>query len=221
VVETVRQVGALPRVDTPHVRALRRGLSRQLKGESPEFVLAVARRLLRDYGYRMIPYELIRAHHGAFRSLDGVTLEELGRGLDSWYTVDDFARTLAGPAWNEGLVDDRLIRRWAHSRDRWWRRAALVSTVALNVRSRGGRGDVRRTLDICEILADDRDEMVAKALSWALRELVVHDPVAVERFLKKHDQVLPALVRREVKNKLMTGLKNPARGRPSAEARQP
>jgi 3-methyladenine DNA glycosylase AlkD len=93
--------------------------------------------------------------------------------------------------------------------------------VALNVRSRGGRGDVRRTLDICEILADDRDEMVAKALSWALRELVVHDPVAVERFLKKHDQVLPALVRREVKNKLMTGLKNPARGRPSAEARQP
>jgi 3-methyladenine DNA glycosylase AlkD len=202
------------------VRALRRGFSRELKSESAEFVLAVARRLLRDHGYRMIPYELVREHKEAFHSLDADVLQELGRGIDSWYAVDDFARTLAGPAWNEGLVDDRLIRRWARSQDRWWRRAALVSTVALNVRSRGGRGDVRRTLAICEILAADRDDMVAKALSWALRDLIVHDPVAVERFLKRHETVLPALVRREVRNKLTTGLKNPARGEKRARGRR-
>ena len=99
--------------------------------------------------------------------------------------------------------------KWAGSSDRWWRRAALVSTVALNMRSQGGQGDIPRTLCICRILAGDQDEMVAKALSWALRELVVHDAGAVQEFLGEHDKILEARVKREVKNKLGTGLKNP------------
>jgi 3-methyladenine DNA glycosylase AlkD len=63
--------------------------------------------------------------------------------------------------------------------------------------------------------------MVAKALSWALRELVVHDPASVERFLKKHEKALPALVRREVRSKLTTGLKDPGRRRVPREANRP
>ena len=51
--------------------------------------------------------------------------------------------------------------------------------------------------------------MVAKAMSWALRELIVHDRDAVEAFLASHDDVLSARVKREVHNKLQTGLKNP------------
>jgi 3-methyladenine DNA glycosylase AlkD len=51
--------------------------------------------------------------------------------------------------------------------------------------------------------------MVVKALSWALRQLVVHDRDAVWSFLKEHDDVLAARVKREVRNKLTTGLKNP------------
>jgi 3-methyladenine DNA glycosylase AlkD len=53
--------------------------------------------------------------------------------------------------------------------------------------------------------------MVVKALSWALRELVVHDPDAVRAFLSEHEDVLAARVKREVRNKLTTGLKNPRR----------
>jgi 3-methyladenine DNA glycosylase AlkD len=86
-----------------------------------------------------------------------------------------------------------------------------VSTVALNVRSHGGTGDTGRTLAVCEMLVDDPDDMVYKALSWALRELVVHDPQAVRAFLEQHDAVLAAQVKREVINKLETGLKNPKR----------
>jgi 3-methyladenine DNA glycosylase AlkD len=132
-------------------------------------------------------------------------------GINSWWSVDSFARTLAGPAWLNGQVSDRLIHQWAHSQDRWWRRAALVSTVALNVRSQGGMGDVPRTLAVCRLLVDDHDDMVAKAMSWALRELVVHDPGAVREFLSEYEDVLAARVKREVRNKLATGLKNPRR----------
>ena len=52
-------------------------------------------------------------------------------------------------------------------------------------------------------------DMVAKALSWALRALVKRDALVVREFLATHDGVLAALVKREVQNKLTTGLKNP------------
>ena len=76
----------------------------------------------------------------------------------------------------------------------------------------GGRGDVRRTLEVAERLAGDRDDMVVKGMSWALRELISVDRPAVERFLRKHEDVLAARVMREVRNKLTTGLKNPRAG---------
>jgi 3-methyladenine DNA glycosylase AlkD len=129
--------------------------------------------------------------------------------MDGWGAVDSFGRSLSGPVWRQRQVPDELIHEWAHSEDRWWRRAALVSTVPLNVKARGGTGDVPRTLAVCRLLVDDGDDMVVKAMSWALRELVVHDPDAVRAFLSTHQDALAARVRREVTNKLRTGLKNP------------
>ena len=137
------------------------------------------------------------------------SLADLGAGNDSWEEVDTFACYVAGPAWREGQVSDALIRRWASSRDRWWRRTAVVSTVALNNKARGGDGDTARTLMICKMLVADRDDMVVKALSWALRELSKRDPKSVRTFLREHHHVLAARVVREVNSKLKTGLKNP------------
>ncbi len=94
------------------------------------------------------------------------------------------------------------------SHDRWWRRVALVSTVALNMRTYGGTGDAKRTLAVCQMLVADHDDMVVKALSWALRELVVHDAEVVARFVDTHANELAARVKREVRNKLETGLKS-------------
>jgi 3-methyladenine DNA glycosylase AlkD len=110
-----------------------------------------------------------------------------------------------------GQIDDDLIHKWARSEDRWWRRVALVCTVALNRPTLGGKGDVPRTLAVCKILADDKDDMVAKAMSWALRELSRHDVDAVLNFLEKYKDVLASRVKREVINKITTGLKNPKR----------
>jgi 3-methyladenine DNA glycosylase AlkD len=207
------QLESLAVKNTPNVRGVRRSFSRALRREDGHVVLVVAHQLRRCYGYRSVPYELILAHQNAFNLLDERELQELGRGLDSWWSVDSFARTLSGPAWLRGLIGDEVIVRWARSRDRWWRRAALVSTVALNVRSHGGMGDVPRTLEICELLVDDHDDMVEKALSWALRELVAHDAVAVSDFITGREGRLASRVKREVSNKLRTGLKSPGRRR--------
>jgi 3-methyladenine DNA glycosylase AlkD len=207
------ELRALPVRNAPSERAVRRRYSRRLREAPAELVMAVARRLIDDYGHRGDAYELIGDHRAAFASLGVDELEALGEGINSWWTVDGFARTLAGPAWLAGQIGDEVIDGWAGSADRWWRRAALVSTVALNVRSHGGTGDTPRTLAVCRQLADDHDDMVVKALSWALRELVVHDPDGVRGFLAEHEDALAARVKREVTNKLTTGLKNPRRGR--------
>jgi len=204
-----RELDNLPEKRTAPMRQVRRAFSRRLKNRPAALVITLAEEMVARNRHRWIAYELIAGHPQAFQSLDRETVERLGQGIDSWHTVDTFARTISGPAWRDGLLGDKTIREWARSPDRWWRRAALVSTVALNVRSHGGYGDVERTLAICQLLAGDGDDMVVKALSWALRQLVVHDPAAIRDFLQAHDHVLAARVKREVTNKLETGLKNP------------
>ena len=212
--EFVAEICTLPGKHTPNdERTIRRKYSRELKGAGPEFVLELARELFGKYGRRWLAYEFITNHKAAFQSIGKAELEEFGQGMDSWGSVDCFGRGLAGPIWLNGQVPDELIHKWAYSEDRWWRRAALVSTVALNVKVSGGTGDTERTLEVCRILVDDHDDMVVKALSWALRELVPHDPKAVREFLATYEERLAARVKREVRNKLTTGLKNPRRKR--------
>jgi 3-methyladenine DNA glycosylase AlkD len=209
VASIVAECEALSPRNTPKMRQIRQKYTQLLKDQDDVFVCTLAGELCQICGYRWFGYELLRNHPASFIRLGAAELEDLAQGMDSWWTVDSFARTLSGPAWLAGQVQDELFVRWAHSDDRWWRRAALVSTVALNVRSQGGKGNARRTLIICQELAADPDDMVVKALSWALRELVVHDRMQVQGFLEKNDAVLAARVRREVSNKLGTGLKNP------------
>jgi 3-methyladenine DNA glycosylase AlkD len=193
------------------MRAIRKEYSRALRHSDASMVLDLARALLAMGGLRWVAYELIHNHPEAMGTIGEPELEELGRGMDSWGAVDTFSLELSGPAWRERQVTDDLIADWAKSPDRWWRRASLVSTVPLNARARGGRGDVQRTLFICEALVTDRDDMVVKALSWALRELIPHDCRQVLAFLEVHAHVISGRVRREVTNKLETGLKTPRR----------
>ncbi len=201
----------LPARRTANLRGLRREFSKRLRKSEPDTVIGLALGLLDRPGkeHRFLAYELVAYHRGALTALGTKELLRLGNGINSWDTVDTFACYLAGPAWREHQVPDRLIHGWAKSADRWWRRAALVSTVPLNCKARGGNGDRLRTLAVCRLLVRDRDDMVVKALSWALRELAKRDHNAVSRFLTDHQPVLAARVLREVQNKLQTGLKNP------------
>jgi 3-methyladenine DNA glycosylase AlkD len=196
---------------TAELREVRREFTHRLKDAAPHVVIELASLLLDvpQSAYRFIAYELIHHHPAALSHLNAWQLEQLGRGIAGWDAVDCFAVFLAGPVWRDRRVPNSLIHGWARSADRWWRRAAIVSTVALNSKSRGGTGDTYRTLQICRLLERDRDPMVAKAMSWALRELAKRDPRAVREYLAARKDVLPAIVLREVTNKLRTGVKNP------------
>ena len=193
----------------PEWRRLRCGWSRALSSRPAPQVIRLASQLVDNGPWgRLTAYELIAHHPSGIASLTPASIRRLGRGLADWGSVDTFACYLAGPAWREGRLPASQLYAWLRSKDRWQRRVAVVCTVALNVRARGGRGDVARALAVCRHVVKDRDDMVVKALSWALRSLVEWDRVAVSGFLVEHQSTLAGRVKREVGTKLRTGRKN-------------
>ena len=205
---------------TPQLRRIARREARELKTASGEEVLELCNFLIEHggsgrvrrqehgpaYESRMVAFDIAWMHRQAFALLNWRELERLGRTLDGWASVDHFARKLSGPAWQQGQITDERVRRWATSSDFWWRRAGLVSTIALNERHLG-KGDAARTLAICELFIDDRADLHVKALSWALRELAIRDPDAVIEYIIDREAQLAPRVLREVRNKLETGHK--------------
>jgi len=187
--EVRRDLASLPRLDTASVRSLRRRYTKGLADESAKGVLRFVRSLLDGAGWaeRVVSWEVLAAHGRAFGLLNDRLVEEMAHELSDWGSVDLFGVTVLGQAWRAGLVTDSKM---------------------LNSRARGGTGDARRTLRVCRLLLGDSDDMVVKAMSWSLRELAKRDPKVIEAFLLKEGDRLSPRVKREVLNKLRTGVKS-------------
>lgn len=156
-------------------------------------------------------YFFLEKEPNALKSLSAEEAIKLGACLDNWVLVDSYCTLILGVLWRISTIDDNYIHRLAASDNVWQRRCAVVSTVALNQPARGGKGDTKRTIPVCEQVVTDHRPMVVKALSWALRVLIGHDIKAVEEFIRQYDDKLHNQVKREVHNKLITGLKTPSK----------
>jgi 3-methyladenine DNA glycosylase AlkD len=203
----------LPKRDTPSLRAVRKRWSQKLKTADAGDVIAIALKLERatDQSSKWIGYELIRFHTGAFAAITEAQIADFASRIASWYATDAFGTVLSGPLWAKGRISDALIDGWSRSGDRWLRRSALVATVGRNA----ANADTDATFALCLRLADDRDDMIEKAVSWALRYLSQKDRGAVVAFMAEHGERFRPRVKRELRNKLTTGLKTPKVGRRS------
>ena len=212
--ETVAQIradfAALPKQDTPSLRGVRKHWTKILKTTDAALVIALAQLLESSAAQnaKWPGYELIRFHPGAFAAVTEAQIVDFASRIASWYATDAFGTILSGPLWARGRLSDALIDGWSRADDRWLRRSALVATVGRNAT----KPDAAATLDICLRLAADADDMVEKAVSWALRYLSQKEPDAVANLMAAHGDKFRPRVRREVRNKLATGLKNPQRG---------
>jgi len=157
---------------------------------------------------QLMAFEYVHKDKKACAELTESDIDDLAKNLDNWGSVDSFSIFLSGYAWREGIISSEKIKSYWQSDDFWIRRVALVSTVALNLKSQGGTGDINRTIEICELAVDDHHDMINKALSWALREVSKRDKKTVEEFIRKYENCLSKRVLREVKHKLEKGTKN-------------
>ena len=157
---------------------------------------------------QVLAFEMIGRDKKLLNALEYKDLAALGRNLDNWASVDHYSVGIYGVLWGRGVVKDSHIDALLKSDNFWDRRVAVVSTVALNLKSRGGTGDTPRTIAVCERVVDDHHDMIQKALSWALRELSKRDRDTVYTFLEKYGNRLANRVLREVNHKLEFGTKN-------------
>ena len=157
---------------------------------------------------QVLAYEMIGRDRKLLDALEYRDLFSLGKNLDNWASVDHYTVGIFGVLWGRGVVKDEHIDTLLSSDNFWERRVAVVSTVALNLKSRGGKGDTPRTIAVCERVVDERQDMIQKALSWALRELSKRDREAVCSFMERYKNRLANRVVREVNHKLDFGTKN-------------
>ena len=181
-----------------------------ISGEQPGQIIRLCKEMALTGVFEMqqVAFGLLNRKYKIIERLVPNDLMVLGTFMDNWASTDSFGTQISGPAWRLNCIDDDIVKGWASSNDLWWRRIALVSTVGLNLKSQRGEGDINRTLMICAILVSDRDDMVIKALSWALRELSKRYPGETGAFIEMNKDVLSARVIREVTRKLLTGRKN-------------
>jgi 3-methyladenine DNA glycosylase AlkD len=197
-------------VSNPDQKAVIRELKKQYGDWSEKEWIAFCIALV-DTGIfecQSIAFERIGRDQRLLQAITRRDLNALAKNLDNWASVDLFSVGIYGVLWGRGLVTDQDIKGLLDSGNHWERRIAVVSTVALNLRSRGGTGDTPRTLWVCETVVKDRHDMIQKALSWALRELSKRDWEAVIDFMEKHESSLARRVVREVTHKLDFGTKN-------------
>lgn len=194
----------------PEMRMIIREIRRAYLSWTPQQWIALSKALvLTDiYECQFVAYELIAGSKKNLASLSHTDAKAMMCNLDNWASVDQFSVSIFGVLWGRGEVSDWDIDALLGSGDVWMRRVGVVSSVALNTRSRGGTGDVVRTLHVCERLVEERHPMIWKAVSWALRSLVYWDRESVYDFLEKFDDRISPQVRREVLHKLEYGTKN-------------
>jgi 3-methyladenine DNA glycosylase AlkD len=197
-------------VTVPKLKLVLKELKVITKGYSIEEKLELVKALIIEdvFELQQLAFELLDSNKKVLESISKDEIKELGRNLDNWLSVDYFSAVVVGFAWREQQITIEDVKAYLESDDYWIRRIPIVATVSLNQKARGGFGDSEQTLEICKHVVDDHEDMIVKALSWALRELAKVEPKPVAEFLEQNKNRLAKKVVREVTAKLETGRKN-------------
>jgi 3-methyladenine DNA glycosylase AlkD len=104
--------------------------------------------------------------------------------INNWDLVDLAAWHVVGP-W---LVDKRrtVLHTLARSPNMWERRTAILATFSFIK-----RGEFDDTFRIAEALLEDRENLIQKAVGWALRVVGGKDRESLEAFLQTHASRMP------------------------------
>lgn len=104
--------------------------------------------------------------------------------INNWDLVDLSAPRIVG-----AHLFDRSrapLRRLANSKSLWERRIAILATHYFIA-----RGDFDDTIAITQMLFDDREDLIHKAIGWMLREVGKRDEAALLAFLDTHASAMP------------------------------
>ncbi len=154
---------------------------------------------------RLVGLEILRWFPGSIERLSESQLFAWSGEIDSWPTCDLSALIVGRWILGGPLRRKQFLYRLVEADGVWRPRLAIVSTVPI---IRSGEVPADYTLSLLDRVLGRREPLIVKAVSWSLRDLAKHDRRRAQRYLRDRDDLLPALIRREVGNVLRTGRKS-------------
>ena len=106
------------------------------------------------------------------------------RYVNNWDIVDSSAHLIVGPQLQDG--DRKVLVELAASDVLWDRRIAMMATLHY-IRQR----DFVDALQLAQLLLDDDEDLIHKAVGWMLREIGKRNIETEEKFLKKYYRQMP------------------------------
>jgi 3-methyladenine DNA glycosylase AlkD len=115
--------------------------------------------------------------------------------VNNWDLVDSSAPLILGK-WLEQR-DRRLLYRFAHSKNLWKNRIAMLTTLAF-IR----KNDCVDLLQLATIFINHPHDLMHKATGWMLREAWKVHPTLIEQFLLEHAPAMPRTMLRYTVEKM-------------------
>jgi len=105
--------------------------------------------------------------------------------VNNWDIVDSSAGYIIGPHEEKG--DRQLLFKLAKSDNLWQKRVGIMGAFYYLY-----NGDASTTLELAEILVNDKHDLIQKAVGWQLREVGKRvDRQLLRGFLDKHAATMP------------------------------
>ena len=177
-------------VGTDAMRALARSIWAAHKWRV-EAAMAFADALIvsRYLEVKSVAIEVVARYHRAFApALLGRWKRWLaGNHSANWATTDAICGALVGPLLFQSPQLAPEMRAWSKHRNMWVRRASIVGLLPL-----ARRGQALDLLyEIAKRLHPDKEDLIQKAVGWALREAGKADAVRLERYLRAKGPSIP------------------------------
>jgi 3-methyladenine DNA glycosylase AlkD len=179
-------------VGTPVVRAMGRAIARAHRDDwSIDQVVAFSESLIADRYLEVkgLAIEVLACWRREFTpGLLAVWKRWLARGdAANWATTDAICGMLIGPLLVKHPALAPSTAAWTRHRSLWVRRAAAVGILALVRRGEA----LDQAYAVASALHHDREDLIAKAAGWLLREAGRADRVRLERYLRKNGARIP------------------------------
>ncbi|GAA3850996.1 DNA alkylation repair protein [Brevibacterium ammoniilyticum] len=111
---------------------------------------------------------------------DAPLIERFLRESRTWALVDPLAGDLVGPLTEVTADFDPVLERWAVDKDFWLRRSALLAHLRP---LRAGGGDFDRFSRFADVMLQEREFFIRKAIGWVLRDTAKKRPDLVFEWL--------------------------------------
>jgi 3-methyladenine DNA glycosylase AlkD len=183
-------------VPVPATRTIiRELLPRRDGGSRDQVVAAVVALWARPvHECRMAATVLLADHVGLLRAADATLVERLIRESRTWALVDSLAEHAMGPLVEAHPELTAVLDRWASDEDFWVRRSALLALLGP---LRRGSGDFDRFGHYADLMLEEREFFIRKAIGWVLRDTGRRRPELVAAWLEPRAERASGVTLRE------------------------